>query len=346
MFNMRNFFNSFISNDIAIDLGTATTLIYMKDVGIVLNEPSVVAIDVKTGEPIAVGHEAKEMLGRTPQEIKAVRPMKDGVIADFEVVEIMLRTYISRVQKSRALMRPRVIVCVPSGITAVETRAVRDSVEHAGVREVYLVAEPIAAAVGVNLPVDKPVGNMIIDIGGGTSEIAVMALNGIVSNNSIRVGGDEMDEAINQYVKKNYNLLIGDQTTERIKTQIGSAYKLEKEDKIQIRGLDLVEGIPKTITLTSEEIRDALKETISTVVTAVKQALEKTPPELAADIVDSGIIMTGGGAMLRNFDILLAKETNLNVSIAENPLECVVRGSGMILDNIKQHEKIILQLSK
>lgn len=346
MFNMRNFFNSFISNDIAIDLGTATTLIYMKDVGIVLNEPSVVAIDVKTGEPIAVGHEAKEMLGRTPQEINAVRPMKDGVIADFEVVEIMLRTYISKVQKSRALMRPRVIVCVPSGITAVETRAVRDSVEHAGVREVYLVAEPIAAAVGVNLPVDKPVGNMIIDIGGGTSEIAVMALNGIVSNNSIRVGGDEMDEAINQYVKKNYNLLIGDQTTERIKTQIGSAYKLEKEDKIQIRGLDLVEGIPKTITLTSEEIRDALKETISTIVTAVKQALEKTPPELAADIVDSGIIMTGGGAMLRNFDILLAKETNLNVSIAENPLECVVRGSGMILDNIKQHEKIILQLSK
>lgn len=346
MFNMRNFFNSFISNDIAIDLGTATTLIYMKDVGIVLNEPSVVAIDIKTGEPIAVGHEAKEMLGRTPQEIKAVRPMKDGVIADFEVVEIMLRTYISRVQKSRALMRPRVIVCVPSGVTAVETRAVRDSVEHAGVREVYLVAEPIAAAVGVDLPVDKPIGSMIIDIGGGTSEIAVMALNGIVSNNSIRVGGDEMDEAINQYVKRNYNLLIGEQTTERIKTQIGSAYSMEKEEKIEIRGLDLVEGIPKTITLTSEEIRDALKETISTIVTAVKQALEKTPPELAADIVESGIVMTGGGAMLRNIDKLLAEETHLNVTIAENPLECVVRGSGMILDNIKQHEKIILQLSK
>ncbi len=346
MFNMRNFFNSFISNDIAIDLGTATTLIYMKDIGIVLNEPSVVAIDLKKGTPIAVGQEAKEMLGRTPQEIKAIRPMKDGVIADFEVVELMLRTYISKVQKSRALMRPRVIVCVPSGITAVETRAVRDSVEHAGVREVYLVAEPIAAAVGVDLPVHKPIGNMIIDIGGGTSEIAVMALNGIVSNNSIRIGGDEMDEAINQYVKKNYNLLIGEQTTERIKTDIGSAFKLKEEKKLEIRGLDLVEGIPKTITLTSEEIRDALKETIGMIVTAVKQALEKTPPELAADIVESGIVMTGGGAMLRNFDQLLMKETNLRVRVAENPLECVVRGSGKILDNIKQHEKIIMQLSR
>ncbi len=244
------------------------------------------------------------------------------------------------------LMRPRVIVCVPSGITAVETRAVRDSVEHAGVREVYLVAEPIAAAVGVNLPVDKPMGSMVIDIGGGTSEIAVIALNGIVSNNSIRIGGDEMDDAINQYVKKTYNLLIGEQTTERIKTTIGSAFPLEEEMQIEIRGLDLVEGIPKTIKLSSEEIRDALKEPVSMIVTAVKHALEKTPPELASDIVEQGIVMTGGGAMLRNFNKLIEKETNLKVTVAENPLECVVKGSGIILDNISAFEKIIMHPSK
>jgi len=346
MFSLRNFFTNFISNDIAIDLGTASTLIYMKDEGIVLNEPSVVALDVQTGKPIAVGYEAKEMLGKTPDAIRALRPMKDGVIADFEVVEMMLRTFISKVQKSKVLMRPRVIVCVPSGITAVETRAVRDSVEHAGVREVYLVAEPIAAAVGVDLPVHKPIGSMIIDIGGGTSEIAVIALNGIVSNNSIRVGGDEMDEAISQYIKKTYNLLIGEQTTERIKTTIGSAFPLKEELSIEIRGLDLVEGIPKTIKLSSEEIRDALKESVSMIVSAIKQALEKTPPELAADIVEQGIVMTGGGALLRNFDKLIAKETNLRVTVAENPLECVVRGSGKILDNIGNFEKIIMHLTK
>ncbi|MDY6786737.1 MAG: rod shape-determining protein [candidate division WOR-3 bacterium] len=343
---IRDFFNSFISNDIAIDLGTATTLIYMKDEGIVLNEPSVVAIDSKTGEPIAVGFKAKEMLGRTPEDITAVRPMKDGVIADFEVVEAMLRTFISKVQKSRALMRPRVIVCVPSGITAVETRAVRDSLEHAGVREIYLVEEPIAAAVGVDLPVDKPVGSMVIDIGGGTSEIAVIALNGIVSNNSIRIGGDEMDEAINQYVKKTFNLLIGEQTTERIKTQIGSAYELDEEIELEVRGLDLVEGIPKTIKISSEEIREALKETLGMIVTAVKQALEKTPPELASDIMDKGIVLTGGGALIRNLDKLIHEKTNLNVMIADKPLECVVRGSGKILDNIRQYEKIIMQTSR
>lgn len=342
----KNFMKSFISNDIAIDLGTASTLIYMKNEGIVLNEPSVVALDVKTGKAIAVGFEAKEMLGKTPDEIRALRPMKDGVIADFEVVEVMLRTFISKVQKSSMLMRPRVIVCVPSGITAVETRAVRDSVEHAGVREVYLVAEPIAAAVGVNLPVDKPMGSMVIDIGGGTSEIAVIALNGIVSNNSIRIGGDEMDDAINQYVKKTYNLLIGEQTTERIKTTIGSAFPLEEEMHIDIRGLDLVEGIPKTIKLSSEEIRDALKEPVSMIVTAVKHALEKTPPELASDIVEQGIVMTGGGAMLRNFHKLIEKETNLKVTVAENPLECVVKGSGIILDNLSAFEKIIMHPSK
>ncbi|MFO8061765.1 MAG: rod shape-determining protein [bacterium] len=346
MVAIRDFFNSFISNDIAIDLGTATTLIYMKDEGIVLNEPSVVAIDSKTGEPIAVGFEAKEMLGRTPEDITAVRPMKDGVIADFEVVEAMLRTFISKVQKSRALMRPRVIVCVPSGITAVETRAVRDSLEHAGVREIYLVEEPIAAAVGVDLPVGKPVGSMIIDIGGGTSEIAVIALNGIVSNNSIRIGGDEMDEAINQYVKKTFNLLIGEQTTERIKTEIGSAYELDEEIELDVRGLDLVEGIPKTIKISSEEIREALKETLGMIITAVKQALEKTPPELASDIMDKGIVLTGGGALIRNLDKLIHEKTNLNVMVADKPLECVVRGSGKILDNIRQYEKIIMHTAR
>ncbi|MDD3804226.1 MAG: rod shape-determining protein [bacterium] len=344
--SFKSIFNSFMSNDIAIDLGTASTLIYMKNEGIVLNEPSVVALDVKTRRPIAVGFAAKEMLGKTPEEIKALRPMKDGVIADFEVVEEMLRYFIAKVQKSKILIRPRVIVCVPSGITAVETRAVRDSVEHAGVRDVYLVAEPIAAAVGVDLPVDKPTGSMIIDIGGGTSEIAVIALNGIVSNNSIRIGGDEMDEAINQYVKKNYNLLIGEQTTERIKTTVGSAFPLEEELHIDVRGLDLVEGIPKTIKVTSEEIRDSLREPVMMIMTAVKQALEKTPPELAADIVDQGIIMTGGGSLLKNFDKLIAKETGLKVTVAENPLECVVRGSGKIIDNISLYEKIIMQPSK
>jgi len=335
-----------LRKNIAIDLGTASTLVYLKGSGIVLNQPSVVALNVKTGKPIAVGAKAKEMLGKTPEEIKALRPMKDGVIADFEVVEEMLRYFISSVQKSKFLMRPRVIVCVPSGITAVETRAVRDSVEHAGVRDVYLVAEPIAAAVGVGLPVEKPQGSMIIDIGGGTSEIAVIALNGIVSNNSIRIGGDEMDESINQYVKKNYNLLIGEQTTERIKTTIGSAFPLDEELVLEIKGLDLVEGIPKTIKITSEEIRDALKEPVTMILTAVKQALEKTPPELAADIVDQGIVMTGGGSMLKNFDKLIAKETGLRVIVADNPIECVVRGSGKIIENLSLYENIIMQPAK
>ncbi len=346
LLNFRTFFKSFISNDMAIDLGTATTLIYMKNEGIVLNEPSVVAIDVRNNKPIAVGFQAKEMLGKTPQEIKAVRPMKDGVIADFEVVEEMLRYFITKVEKSKIVIRPRVIVCVPSGITAVEMRAVRDSVEHSGVRDVFLVSEPVAAAVGVGLPVDKPKGSMIIDIGGGTSEIAVIALNGIVTNNSIRVGGDEMDEAIIQYIKKNYNLLIGEQTTEYIKTTIGSAFKLEEELETQIKGIDLVEGIPKTIKLTSDEIRESLREPVYMILTAIKQALEKTPPELASDIIDQGIIMTGGGSLLKNFDKLISKETGLDVRVAENPIECVVRGSGKILDDLSLYEKIIIQTSR
>ncbi|KUK51669.1 MAG: Rod shape-determining protein MreB [candidate division TA06 bacterium 32_111] len=345
-FSIKSLFNSFISNDIAIDLGTASTLIYMKNEGIVLNEPSVVAIDLKTNKPLAIGFQAKEMLGKTPQEIKAVRPMKDGVIADFEVVEEMLRYFITKVEKSKIIIRPRVIVCVPSGITAVEMRAVRDSVEHSGVRDVFLVSEPVAAAVGVGLPVEKPKGSMVIDIGGGTSEIAVIALNGIVTNNSIRVGGDEMDESIIQYVKKNYNLLIGEQTTEKIKTTIGSAYKLEEELELEIKGIDLVEGIPKTIKLTSEEIRDALREPVYMIVSAIKQTLEKTPPELASDIIDQGIVMTGGGSLLKNFDKLVSKETGLKVTIPENPIECVVKGSGKILENLSFYEKIIIQTSR
>lgn len=329
-------------NDVAIDLGTASTLIYVKGRGIVLNEPSVVALDKGTGKTIAVGHEAKKMLGRTPGEIKAVRPMKDGVIADFEVVEEMLRVFISMAQKRRFLIRPRVIVCVPSGITAVERRAVRDSVEHAGTREVYLVAEPIAAAMGVGLPITTPAGNMVIDIGGGTTEIAVIALSGIVCNTSIRVGGDEMDESIIGYVKKAHNLLIGDQTAEKVKTEIGSAFPLDEEKKIEVKGIDLVGGIPKTIMISSAEVREALREPVASIVEALKMALETTPPELASDIVDAGIVMAGGGSLLEGLDALLQEETNLPIRIAKDPIECVVTGAGLLLDDFGRYQKVLI----
>ncbi|MFQ5905001.1 MAG: rod shape-determining protein [bacterium] len=330
----------------ARDLGTATTLVYVKGRGILLNEPSVVAIDNRTHKTIAVGREAKRMLGRTPDGINAVRPMKDGVIADFEVVEEMLRSFLGMAQKRRLLIRPRVIVCVPSGITAVEMRAVRDSVEHAGAREVYLVAEPIAAAVGVGLPVDTPAGNMVIDVGGGTTEIAVIALSGIVCNSSIRVGGDEMDDAIVQYIKKTYNLMIGEQTAEIIKIKIGSAFALSEETQMEVRGIDLVAGIPKTIKIGSAEIREALKEPVALIIEALRSALEKTPPELAADIVDKGIVMTGGGSLLRGLDALLREDTNLPISVVSNPLECVVLGTGKILDEIEHYEKVLIKYSK
>lgn len=331
------------TNDIAIDLGTSSTLIYVRDKGIELREPSIVAVDETTHTVVAVGTEAKRMLGRTPEGIRAIRPMKDGVIADFGVVETMLKTYIGIVQRRKLFVRPRVIVCVPSGITEVEKRAVRDSVEASGAREIYLASEPVAAAIGAGLPVDAPTGNMIIDIGGGTTEIAVVALSGIVTANSIRIAGDEMDEAIINYVKKNYNLVVGEQTAENVKIAIGSAYATTKEETIEIKGRDLVSGIPKTIRVTSSKVREALEEPISLIIDAVRLALEKTPPELAADIVDRGIYMCGGGALLRGLDMLIKEETNLPVYVAENPLESVVRGAGRILENISTSGKLVIR---
>jgi rod shape-determining protein MreB len=283
------------------------------------------------------------MHGRTPTGITVVRPMKDGVIADFGMVETMLKTYIGMVQKKKLFVRPRVIVCVPSGITEVEKRAVRDSVEASGAREIYLVSEPIAAAIGVGLPVETPTGNMIIDIGGGTTETAVVALSGVVTANSIRVAGDEMDEAIIVYVKKNYNLIIGAQTAENIKINIGSAYSTGKEEKMEVKGRDLVSGIPKTITITSTKLRESLEEPVSLIVDAVRLALEKTPPELSADIVDRGIYMCGGGSLLRGLDLLIKEETSLPVYVAENALESVVRGAGRILENIRLNAKLVLR---
>ncbi len=336
----------YFTNDIAIDLGTANTLVYMKGNGIVLNEPSVVAVDQKTKKVYAVGAEAKSMLGKTPDHITAIRPLKDGVIADFEITEVMLREFIKKAQKRRFFIRPRIVISVPSGITEVERRAVTDSAQNAGAREVYLVAEPIAAAIGVGLPVDKPSGNMVIDIGGGTTEIAVIALNGIVTDISIRVGGDEMDEVIVQHIKKAYNLLIGDQTAEHVKMVIGSATKLKQEEEMEIKGRDLVSGIPKTLRISSMEIREALAEPISQIVAALKTALEQTPPELAADIVDRGIVMTGGGSLLRGLDMLFKEETNLPINVVEDPLTCVVLGSGKILGNLHSYERIIMKSSR
>jgi rod shape-determining protein MreB len=337
---------NYFSNDIAIDLGTANTLVYIKGNGIVLNEPSVVAVDQKTKKVYAVGADAKAMLGKTPDHIVAVRPLKDGVIADFEITEVMLREFIRKAQKKRFFIRPRIVIAVPSGITEVERRAVTDSAQNAGAREVYLIAEPVASAIGVGLPVDKPSGNMVIDIGGGTTEIAVIALNGIVTEMSIRIAGDEMDEAIVLHIKKAYNLLIGDQTAEHVKMVIGSATKLKKEEEMEIKGRDLVSGIPKTLKISSTEVREALAEPLAQIVAAVKQALEQTPPELAADIVDRGIVMTGGGSLLRGLDVLLKEETNLPINVVEDPLTCVVLGCGKVLSNLHQYERIILRSSR
>ncbi len=341
----RTLKNQFMS-DVAIDLGTCTTLIYVNDRGIVLNEPTVVAIDTKTKKCLAAGDEAKKMLGRTPGEIKAIRPMKDGVIADFQMVELLLRTFIEKVQKKRLFTRPRIIICVPSGITEVEKRAVRDSAEAAGAREVFLISEPIAAAIGIDLPVHLAIGNMVIDIGGGTTEIAIIALSGIVTNNSIRIAGDELDDAILQYIKKNYNLIIGEQTAEQIKIEIGNAFPTIEDNSIEVRGRDLVSGIPKTIKLTSHEVREAIQEPLSMIIEAIRMTLEKTPPELAADIVNAGIYLAGGGSLLRGIDILIREETNLPVTIAEDPHKAVVIGAGKILDDMPKYEKVIFQMKR
>lgn len=334
------FFN-LLSNDIGIDLGTANTLVYVRNQGIVLNEPSVVAIEKSTGKVLAIGSAAKEMMGRTPGTIAAIRPLKDGVIADFDIAERLIADFIRRVVRNKFLMKPRVVISVPSGITEVEKRAVRDSAENAGAREVYLLQEPMAAAIGVGLPVDQPSGSMVIDIGGGTSEIAVIALNGIVNDTSIRVAGDELSDAIIMYLKKNYNLAIGELTAEEIKITIGSAFPLEKELSMDIRGRDLVAGVPKTLKLSSVQVREALSETIDMIVEAVRQALERTPPELASDILERGIILTGGGGLLRGLDKRLRQETNLPVNVAEDPLTCVARGTGKVLEDFAAYVQVL-----
>jgi rod shape-determining protein MreB len=330
------------SSDIAIDLGTANTLVYVKGKGIMVREPSIVAIRTSDHKEIAIGHEARAMMGKTHGEIQVVRPMKDGVIDDDEIAEVMIRSFIRKVHKNR-LVRPMVIVCVPSGVTKSEKRIIRNSAEQAGAREVYLVAEPMAAAMGVDLPVLEPMGNMVIDIGGGTTEIAVISLGGIVNDTSIRIGGDEMDEAIIQFMRRNYNLLIGERTAEEIKCTIGSAMPLDGELTMVAKGRDLIAGVPKAIEINSEEIREALAEPVSAVVDALKTSLEKTPPELAADIRDRGIILTGGGGLLKGMDRRLREETNLPINIAEDPLTCVVRGTGKVLDEIGTYERVMLK---
>ncbi|MBL8601592.1 MAG: rod shape-determining protein [Myxococcales bacterium] len=324
------------SNDLAIDLGTANTLIYMRGKGIVCCEPSVVAVrtderGVKRADYF--GREAKEMIGRTPGTIDAVRPLRDGVIADFDITGAMLRHFIRKVHNRRTLVKPRIVICVPFGITEVEKRAVRESAESAGAREVYLIEEPMAAAIGAGLPVTEPTGNMVVDIGGGTTEVAVISLAGIVYSQSIRVGGDKMDEAIVAYMKRKYNLLVGEQTAERVKCQVGNAYPLDEPLTMEVKGRDLVAGVPRSVVVNSDEIRDALAEPINAIVEAVMSALEKTPPELSADIKDKGIVLTGGGALLRNLDILLREETGLPVMVADDPISAVVLGSGKSLDH-------------
>jgi rod shape-determining protein MreB len=332
-----NSFWGMFSNDLAIDLGTANTLIYVKGQGIVCNEPSVVAVqkEARSGRKVlAVGAEAKKMLGRTPGNIVAIRPLKDGVIADFEITEAMLRYFIQKIHNRKTLVRPRIIICVPFGITEVEKRAVKESAESAGAREVYLIEEPMAAAIGAGLPITEPTGNMIVDIGGGTTEVAVISLAGVVFSKSVRVGGDKMDEAISQYIKRKYNLLVGERTAELIKITIGSAYPAQEIQTMEIKGRDLVAGVPKTVEISDEEIRDSLLEPINQIVEAVRIALERTPPELASDIVDKGIVLAGGGALLRNLDVLLREETGLPIMLADDPLTAVVMGAGRALDEI------------
>jgi rod shape-determining protein MreB len=344
---LKTFFNYILglfSNDMGIDLGTATTLVYVKGEGVVLCEPSVVAIKRGTNQVKAVGEEAKRMLGRTPGNIVAIRPMKDGVIADFEITEAMLRYFIKRVHHRRVLVSPRIVIAIPSGITEVEKRAVKDSAERAGARDVKLIEEPMAAAIGVGLPIQEPMGNMIIDIGGGTTEIAVISLSGIVFSKSIRIGGDEMDEAIIEYLKKTYNMMVGERTAEEIKIKIGSAYPMDEELTMEIKGRDLVTGLPKAVTVTSEEVREAMQEPLRAIVESAKISLERTPPELAADLIEHGIVMAGGGSLLRGMDKLISEETGLPVHIADDPTTAVVNGTGIVLNEVRYLEDVTVPI--
>lgn len=329
---MKSMFAAF-SKDMGIDLGTANTVVFVKGKGIVLQEPSVVAIDQMTGEIIAVGQEAKQMVGRTPGNIRAVRPLKDGVIADFDTTQAMLKYFIKKASNNNKLFHPLVVIGVPSGVTGVEERAVKDAATQAGARECLVVEEPMAAAIGAGLPVNEPTGNMIVDVGGGTCEVAIISLDGIVTSKSIRVAGDEMDEAIVNHIKRTYNMMIGERTSEEVKITIGSAYPPDQEETMDVRGRDLVTGLPKTLKVNSTEIQRALSETVNTIVEAIKATLEKSPPELAADIMDRGIVMTGGGSLLRNFDKLVSSETGMPVHKAEEPLLTVVRGTGIVLED-------------
>lgn len=335
------------SKDMGMDLGTANSLVYVKGKGIVIREPSVVAIQKDTGQILAVGEEAKRMIGRTPGNIVAIRPLKDGVIADFDVTQSMIKYFINKSLRARTfLVRPRVVVGVPSGVTAVEERAVREAALQAGAREAYLIEEPMAAAIGAGLPVHEPTGNMIVDIGGGTTEVAVISLGGIVTSRSIRIASDEMDEAIISHVKRSYNLMIGERTAEQIKIQIGTAYLENNGETDEVRGRDLVTGLPKTVTITSEEIYRALSEPVSSIVEAIKATLEKTPPELAADIMDRGIVMAGGGSLLRGLDRLVSEETGMPVHLADEPLLAVAYGAGRVLENIDVLRKVLIQPKK
>lgn len=338
---MAFWFSSWFSNDIGIDLGTANTLVYVKGQGILIDEPSIVALERQSRKPLAIGTQAKEMLGREKPDIEVVRPLRDGVIADFDVTEEMLRFFISKVQKNKLLVRPRVVICVPSGVTPVEMRAVREAADRAGAREVYLIKEPMAAAIGVGLPVAEALGSMVVDIGGGTTEIAVIALSGIVTSRSIKIAGDEMTEVIVQFLKRNHNLLVGSRSAEQIKCAIGAACELEEELQHTCRGLEQLQAIPRTIVVDSKEISEALAESVNAIINAVRQTLEQTPPELAADILDHGIILTGGGALLRGLDQRLKEETGLSVIVADAPLECVVNGTGKVLADLNNYKSVL-----
>ena len=341
-FSFKNFSFNMFSKDIGIDLGTANTLVYMKGKGIIMREPSVVAKDVKNNTVKFVGREAKEVIGRTPGSIVAVSPLKDGVISDFAIAATMLKIFISKVIGNSVFSRPRVVICIPSGVTEVEKRAVKDAAYKAGAKQVNVIEEPMAAAIGAGLPISEPVGSMVVDIGGGTSEVAVISLGGIVTAQSVRVAGDQFDLAIINYIKKKYNLLIGERTAEAIKIEIGSAYPYENEGTMVIKGRNLVDGLPKNITIEAPEVREALADSLAIIVDAIKSTLENTPPELSADIIDNGITLTGGGALLRGLDALITSETGIPVHIAENPLDCVAEGTGMMLEDIDRLSDVLL----